>query len=276
MPTYGYIRTSRDQEPGHPGSDPHVQRRQLVEAGVDPARIYADVAASGAKDYNSRDQWHVLAWRPTWPARSGRTSAAAPGGPAARDGRGTGPAAASHRRAARCNQAGCGARDARGGGSPEVWGAQVHAPQHPRPDGVRLVRATGQAPEGCLGVRSPGNGGAGTRGTDDSSSLRRRYGRGYRGTLTLPRGPGPWPTPPAGTATAAPTSALTAARAPRASWPAPSTPTSAAGQRNFRQDLGHFHSAQDPLPATHPVNSACLGSPGTSVTRCNDDIGRLI
>ena len=60
MPTYGYIRTSRDQEPGHPGSDPHVQRRQLVEAGVDHARIYADVAASGVKDYNSRDQWHVL------------------------------------------------------------------------------------------------------------------------------------------------------------------------------------------------------------------------
>ena len=60
MPTYGYIRTSRDQEPGHPGSDTQVQRRQLVEAGVDPARIYADVAASGAKDYNSRDQWHVL------------------------------------------------------------------------------------------------------------------------------------------------------------------------------------------------------------------------
>ena len=60
MPTYGYIRASRDQEPGHPGSDPHVQRRQLVEAGVDPARIYADVAASGAKDYNSRDRWHVL------------------------------------------------------------------------------------------------------------------------------------------------------------------------------------------------------------------------
>ena len=60
MPTYGYIRTSRDQEPGHPGSDPHVQRHQLVEAGVDPARVYADVAASGAKEYNSRDQWHVL------------------------------------------------------------------------------------------------------------------------------------------------------------------------------------------------------------------------
>ena len=56
MHTYGYIRTSRDQEPGLPGSDPHVQRRQLVEAGVDPARIYVDVAASGARDYNSRGQ----------------------------------------------------------------------------------------------------------------------------------------------------------------------------------------------------------------------------
>ena len=30
MTVYGYIRTSRDQEPGHPGSDPHVQRRQLA------------------------------------------------------------------------------------------------------------------------------------------------------------------------------------------------------------------------------------------------------
>ena len=60
MPTYGYIRTSRDQEPGHPGSDPHAQRRQLVEAGVVHAKIYADVSTSGAKDYNSRDQWHIL------------------------------------------------------------------------------------------------------------------------------------------------------------------------------------------------------------------------
>ena len=60
MTTYGYIRTSRDQEPGHPGSDPQVQRRQLVEAGMEPAQIYADVAVSGAKGYNSRDQWHRL------------------------------------------------------------------------------------------------------------------------------------------------------------------------------------------------------------------------
>ena len=27
MTTYAYIRTSRDQDPGHPGSAPHVQRR---------------------------------------------------------------------------------------------------------------------------------------------------------------------------------------------------------------------------------------------------------
>ena len=60
MTAYGYIRTSWDHEPGHPGSDPRVQRHQLVEAGVEPSYIYADVAASGAKDYNSRDQWHVL------------------------------------------------------------------------------------------------------------------------------------------------------------------------------------------------------------------------
>ena len=60
MTTYGYIRTSRDQEPGHPSSAPDVQRCQLVEAGVEPARICAGLATSGAKDYNSRNQWHLL------------------------------------------------------------------------------------------------------------------------------------------------------------------------------------------------------------------------
>ena len=60
MPIYGYVRTSRDQEPGHPGSDPEVQRRQLVDAGVNPGRIYADVAVSGAKATSSRAQWHLL------------------------------------------------------------------------------------------------------------------------------------------------------------------------------------------------------------------------
>ena len=76
---------------------------------------------------------------------------------------------------------------------------------------------------------------------DDSRPLRMEGPRGYRETLTLPRGPGPWPTPPAGTATAAPTPALTAVRAPRESWPTPSTPTFAAGTRNFPQNNRHFH-----------------------------------
>ena len=60
MPAYGYIRTSRDQEHGHPGSDPEVQRRQLVDAGVEPGRIYADVAVSGTTSGSSRGQWHLL------------------------------------------------------------------------------------------------------------------------------------------------------------------------------------------------------------------------
>ena len=60
MPAYGYIRTSRDQEPGHPGSDPHVQRRQLVDTGVEPGWIYADVAVSGATSGSSRSQWQIL------------------------------------------------------------------------------------------------------------------------------------------------------------------------------------------------------------------------
>ena len=50
---------------------------------------------------------------------------------------------------------------------------------------------------------------------------------------TLPRRPGPWSTPPAGTGTATPMPALIAVRAPRGSRPAPSTPNSAAGVRDF-------------------------------------------
>ena len=60
MATYGYIRTSRDQDPGHPGSDSEVQRRQLADAEVELGRIYADVAVSGATPGSSRAQWHLL------------------------------------------------------------------------------------------------------------------------------------------------------------------------------------------------------------------------
>ena len=64
MATYGYIRTSRDQEPGHPGSDPEVQGRQFADAGVKPARIYADVAVSGDTPGNSAAADGLLAIRP--------------------------------------------------------------------------------------------------------------------------------------------------------------------------------------------------------------------
>ena len=60
MATFGYNRTSRDQDLGHPGSDPEVQRRELVDAGVEPGRTYADVAVSGAKVGSSCAQWHLL------------------------------------------------------------------------------------------------------------------------------------------------------------------------------------------------------------------------
>ncbi len=46
--------------PGHPGSDPEVQRRQLAAVGVETGRIYAYVAVSGATSSSSRAQWHLL------------------------------------------------------------------------------------------------------------------------------------------------------------------------------------------------------------------------
>ena len=40
----------------HADLDYAIAALALTDAGVDPARIYADVAASGAKDYNIRNQ----------------------------------------------------------------------------------------------------------------------------------------------------------------------------------------------------------------------------
>ena len=101
---------------------------------------------------------------------------------------------------------------------------------------------------------------------DDSWPLRQRHSSGYRETLTLPRGPGPWPTPHAGTSTAAPTPVFATVRALRGSWPAPATPTSAVGARNFPQNNRHLHGDQGPRSATHPANNACSGSQCTGVT----------
>ena len=60
MNIYGYIRTSKAQEPGHAGSDPEVQRRQLLDSGVEPRHIFSDVGISGAKGISTRNQWHAL------------------------------------------------------------------------------------------------------------------------------------------------------------------------------------------------------------------------
>ena len=60
MTTYGYIRTSRDREDGHAGSDPEAQRHQLRTAGVEDQHIYADVAVSGAAGIKTRNQWRAL------------------------------------------------------------------------------------------------------------------------------------------------------------------------------------------------------------------------
>ena len=54
MTTLDCLRAGRDQDPGQFGSDTEVQRRQLVDAGVEPGRVYADVALSGANAVNSR------------------------------------------------------------------------------------------------------------------------------------------------------------------------------------------------------------------------------
>ena len=98
----------------------------------------------------------------------------------------------------------------------------------------------------------------------------------YRGVIvefsTLPSRAWLWQDRRAGPATAAPTPALTAARAPRESWPAPSTPTSAAGGRNFHLDRKDFHRDQGPRPVTHLANSGYSGSSGISVTGCNDNL----
>ena len=60
MGIYGSIRTSRDQETGHSAAPPEVQRRPVIDAGVEPRRIYADIAVSGAKVGSLRDHWHHL------------------------------------------------------------------------------------------------------------------------------------------------------------------------------------------------------------------------
>ena len=60
METYGYIRTSRDQEPDRPGMNPETQRRDLIEAGVPERNIHADIDVSGAAGVATRNGWRAV------------------------------------------------------------------------------------------------------------------------------------------------------------------------------------------------------------------------
>ena len=60
MPTYGYIRTSRQRIQGASGSDPAAQARQLHQDGVPEANIHRDVGISGGTGTNSRAGWRAL------------------------------------------------------------------------------------------------------------------------------------------------------------------------------------------------------------------------
>ena len=60
MATYGYIRTSRDQELDRPGMNPETQRRDLIEAGVPERNIHADIDVSGAADVATRNGWRSV------------------------------------------------------------------------------------------------------------------------------------------------------------------------------------------------------------------------
>ena len=60
METYGYIRTSRDQEPDRPGMNPETQRRDLIEAGVPERNIHADIDVSGVAGVATRNGWRTV------------------------------------------------------------------------------------------------------------------------------------------------------------------------------------------------------------------------
>ena len=60
MVMYGYIRTSRDQEPDRPGMNPETQRRDLLEVGVPERNIHADIDVSGVAGVATRNAWRSV------------------------------------------------------------------------------------------------------------------------------------------------------------------------------------------------------------------------
>ena len=60
MAMYGYIRTSRDQEPDRAGMNPETQRRDLLGAGVLERNIHADIDVSGVAGVATRNAWRSV------------------------------------------------------------------------------------------------------------------------------------------------------------------------------------------------------------------------
>ena len=60
MTTYGYIRTSLKEREGERGMHSDVQRKQLVDAGVQDGNIHADIAVSGVSGIAERNGWKSL------------------------------------------------------------------------------------------------------------------------------------------------------------------------------------------------------------------------
>ena len=60
MAHYGYIRTSKEQDPVRGGMDPETQRRALIAAGVPERQVYADIDVSGITGVATRNGWRTL------------------------------------------------------------------------------------------------------------------------------------------------------------------------------------------------------------------------
>ena len=108
-------------------------------------------------------------------------------------------------------------------------------------------------------------------GTDDSWSLRLRYGRGYRGTLTLPRGPSAMANPTCRTCDrSADAGAYCSSCAAGIMATALNPHFRGRRQRDFRQDPGHFRGDQDPTAGNSSGQQLLFRIVRISVTRCND------
>ena len=57
MEMYGYIRTSRDQEPDWPGVNPESQRCDLLRVGVPERNIQADIDVSRVAGVATHNCW---------------------------------------------------------------------------------------------------------------------------------------------------------------------------------------------------------------------------